>query len=747
MSQILYSNFKNFMINWSVEKQYITLNKNLNIHKLLCTQLPTLLQKYAHLNLDNYLLSGSIGQGNISEVPWLCIFDKEITITATKGYYLVYLFKSDMSGFYLSLNQGWTQFKDFYGTKEGKIEIYKSAKRAKSLLKSTDNVSFKKIDLRATKPLGKGYELGNICSKYYSFNDSITDSVLINDLRDFVSIYKELKSYINLDIFALKNKLSEEEYQEESQIVKAKNLPNGPVEKKSKNSVSSSSSWIRDPEISKIALEKSNFLCENDSSHKTFISESTGKQFVEAHHLIPMKFQDLFNVSIDIPENIISLCPNCHKEFHLSKKADRSHLINKFVNKREKNLMNRGIYVSNSYLNDFYFNSNDKYYMKRTFHTVGHGGFYTEEFYNSDLRKIYNVVYDCGSKKSIKHINYLIDKTFNKFERIDALFISHFHEDHINGLEYILKNCSVNKLFVPHLSEINKIQLLIENTIKGTLSKVTEEMILNIKSFVEKRSPSTDVIEVVNIEDPISNDLFAEREFNIDDSIPKMIKSSKITIKSFKTNKIFWIYEFDNIFNPSFSESLYISLSAHLKQPTSKTIAKWLKNNKNINGLKKLYFSIIKNSKINENSLVLLSISANSLSQKLNNTYSMGHESLYTNNTKFHSLQNVIKNRITEDGCLFLGDYDLTSNYLHISNKFLIYKNRISTIQVPHHGSIDNFNNLILGKDQYFVISIPNLCTKGHHPNTTVINDINANNIAIMVNRNEETILSQIIKI
>ena len=37
---------------------------------------------------------------------------------------------------------------------------------------------------------------------------------------------------------------------------------------------------------------------------------------MEAHHLIPLKFQDDFHYSIDVPANIVSLCPNCHREVH-----------------------------------------------------------------------------------------------------------------------------------------------------------------------------------------------------------------------------------------------------------------------------------------------------------------------------------------------------------------------------------------------------------------------------------------------
>src|SRR4051794_13326411 len=49
---------------------------------------------------------GSPGQGNWADVPWLAVFDPVVTTSATRGYYVVYLFAADMTAVALSLNQG-----------------------------------------------------------------------------------------------------------------------------------------------------------------------------------------------------------------------------------------------------------------------------------------------------------------------------------------------------------------------------------------------------------------------------------------------------------------------------------------------------------------------------------------------------------------------------------------------------------------------------------------------------------------
>jgi 5-methylcytosine-specific restriction protein A len=50
------------------------------------------------------IVEGSPGQGNWAAVPWISIFDPAITTSATRGYYVVYLFHADEPVVHLSLN-------------------------------------------------------------------------------------------------------------------------------------------------------------------------------------------------------------------------------------------------------------------------------------------------------------------------------------------------------------------------------------------------------------------------------------------------------------------------------------------------------------------------------------------------------------------------------------------------------------------------------------------------------------------
>lgn len=77
--------------------------------------------------------------------------------------------------------------------------------------------------------------------------------------------------------------------------------------------------YIRNPTIARWALQRANYKCEINPEHETFIKSSDSKPYVEPHHIIPLSEQKNFNLNLDNVENIISLCPNCHRQVHLGK--------------------------------------------------------------------------------------------------------------------------------------------------------------------------------------------------------------------------------------------------------------------------------------------------------------------------------------------------------------------------------------------------------------------------------------------
>lgn len=97
--------------------------------------------------------------------------------------------------------------------------------------------------------------------------------------------------------------------------------------------------------LAKTALDLANYKCLCNPDHKTFISK-LGKQYMEAHHLIPMAFQKDFSINIDRIENIISICPICHSAIHLGNEATRLEIVKKLYDLKEKELKRVGLDIS-----------------------------------------------------------------------------------------------------------------------------------------------------------------------------------------------------------------------------------------------------------------------------------------------------------------------------------------------------------------------------------------------------------------
>lgn len=110
--------------------------------------------------------------------------------------------------------------------------------------------------------------------------------------------------------------------------------------------------YTRSSKTAMRALSYAEFKCEYNESHPTFISKKTDRNYVEPHHLVPMKYSELFDVSLDIEENIISLCSNCHKQLHYGR--DYEDILEDLYNRRKGLLKQVGIDISWEQLRELY---------------------------------------------------------------------------------------------------------------------------------------------------------------------------------------------------------------------------------------------------------------------------------------------------------------------------------------------------------------------------------------------------------
>lgn len=162
--------------------------------------IPEVIYQTGIVDEDKYLITGSVGQGNWATIPWVAIFDRSITITATKGVYIVYLLSKDGNTLYLTFIQGCTDIK-IGNKKKDKIAFMRD--KAAEIISKIDNRGFNtdnKIDLgsnlRETPEL---YQKGTIFYKAYHKGNVPEEAELRDDLSKMMAIYKDYVEMISKD--------------------------------------------------------------------------------------------------------------------------------------------------------------------------------------------------------------------------------------------------------------------------------------------------------------------------------------------------------------------------------------------------------------------------------------------------------------------------------------------------------------------------------------------------------------------
>ena len=379
--------------------------------------------------------------------------------------------------------------------------------------------------------------------------------------------------------------------------------------------------------------------------------------------------------------------------------------------------------------------------MQRILHPVGQGAFYTEQFLiqntSFEHSKLINVVLDCGSETTSLLENEII-RTFPRGSVVDMLFLSHFDRDHINGVDFLVDRCKlktnlkpIRYLFLPLLNDQQKIIAWLETGIdKFGINDLLERFSAEKIIFVKPLEDSEIETRVTRREIPDNNET-EEYEYR---SIP--LESIQNEIESgtgVRTNEVNnWIYvPFNAVDN-----EIYSKFSDFLKEKRKTEI--WNKiNNVGISyslneiserldksdweEIKKVYKEFHEKVLKDKNSTSLLVYSGPSLFllKKINSqNWKIDSEVSYlldprrvTNRLLPHFYQKT-------SGALYTGDINLSkliknkgsreeTVFTRIYNILGPAAKYVGLIQVPHHGSLYNFNLQIIvnfpdAKDYFF---------------------------------------------
>ena len=145
---------------------------------------------------DDLLVKFSCGQGNWTQVPHFSILNKNEATDTRDGFYIVALFKHDMTGFYLCFGQGITGPGDHYGRKGGEEYLVEKALEARPFFEKMQEFDFKfendQFDLAATGGVAMGYGPGVCMHKLIGKTELPDDNLIKSYLNDLINCYDNL---------------------------------------------------------------------------------------------------------------------------------------------------------------------------------------------------------------------------------------------------------------------------------------------------------------------------------------------------------------------------------------------------------------------------------------------------------------------------------------------------------------------------------------------------------------------------
>ncbi len=139
------------------------------------------------IDMNKYVVKGSVGQTKWANVPWFAIMNQKITKSTQRGYYIVYLFSEDMQRLYLTIAQGVTD------TPKEEIEIIKQEIRQhinmSSKVKRDDNIFL------GTSSSAKDYANSTVAYIAYDANKMPSEKELVEDLEEMLRYYERFIAY------------------------------------------------------------------------------------------------------------------------------------------------------------------------------------------------------------------------------------------------------------------------------------------------------------------------------------------------------------------------------------------------------------------------------------------------------------------------------------------------------------------------------------------------------------------------
>lgn len=158
---------------------------------------------------------------------------------------------------------------------------------------------------------------------------------------DFTSFLREKSKYINNVILFAQSIKEENQYSRKSVIRKTN---------------------IKENALQKYAGKCFFHFCGQDEKwhEQSYFTTKRKTVYLEAHHVIKLEHSQLFNSDLDIVDNLIPLCPNCHRKIHNAEDSAVAGMLRTIYSHIDKKAwIKKGIFIDIDTLASFYGLSKD----------------------------------------------------------------------------------------------------------------------------------------------------------------------------------------------------------------------------------------------------------------------------------------------------------------------------------------------------------------------------------------------------
>lgn len=276
---------------------------------------------------EKFVVKTSAGNGNWATIPWGAIFDPSITESATKGFYVVYLFSDYSPIVHLSLNQGATSLLTEFGSVGYEILSDRAEVMRARLVDYKDKLPIHHIDFKSNQRLPRGYALGHSLGIDYYPTTLPDNERLINDLHLILEAYSALNFRGGIDTSEQLEKADEDDEGISIRFTSIEEIRRYKAHRK----------IDRQSGVSKKVKSHHGTTCMVCGFNFYEVYGEVGKGFIEAHHKVPLSnLAEGSSQRYDLVEDFAVLCSNCHRMIHRMDDPSDVDFLKKLVLKRRK---------------------------------------------------------------------------------------------------------------------------------------------------------------------------------------------------------------------------------------------------------------------------------------------------------------------------------------------------------------------------------------------------------------------------